>query len=337
MKIAIARLRSYSVYREPLHDVSACDSFYENLRQYIAAHPEHEYLYYNFSFGAEPTRDVTAIARADVVIIPSEAEFTYFIPHRFHPKTVEKSHAHLAKLHPHLHGKPLILLRSDRADTPELYRTHTFANVSLGAIHTIDETEFPAGIHGMRYHFITDMPQWLMAEAPRQYDFAYWGSDKRKGITGQDSGDTRHEMLRRVYRNSDIASLFVGYSRNITPQHKWLRSIDLIPLLFTARATICYNWMSTTEITARYVEAVACGMIPFVWHEYDTTNKIVAYEWQRIRSYEELREKLLQLRDADIYARKMHDVRDALLQILPTREEYFRLFESKLSRILKAL
>lgn len=337
MKIAIARLRSYSVYREPLQDVSACDSFYENLRRFITAHPEHQYFYYNFSFGETPTRDVSAIAQADAIIIPSEAEFTYFIPHRFHPKTVEKSHAHVAKLYPHVAGKSLILLRSDRADTPDLYRTRTFANVPLGAVHVIDETEFPAGIHGMRYHFITEMPQLCAPTLARQYDFAYWGSDKRKDMTGQDSGDQRHVMLKQIHRDAEIQSLFIGYTRNVTPQYKWLRSLDLIPLLHTARATICYNWMSMTDITARYVEAVACGVIPFVWHEYDINHTLVAYPWQRIHTYDELREKLRRLRDVHTYTHALEMVQAALLRVLPSRDEYYRMFETKLLHIIQSI
>jgi hypothetical protein len=43
------------------------------------------------------------------------------------------------------------------------------------------------------------------------------------------------------------------------------------------------------------------------------------------------------LRDPQVYARDMQDVRDGLLRILPSRAEYYRLFESKLTDILKAL
>ena len=291
MNIAIARLRSQSLYREPLHDQSANDSFYENLRRFIVRHPEHTYRYYNFSFTDTPTRDITAIADADVIVIPSEAEFTYFIPHRFHPKVMARSQQHVDALRPYVVNKPLILLRSDRCDDAHLYRTHTFAGVPLGDIHTIDETEFPAGIHGMRFHFIRGV-RTVVDDVPRIYDFAYWGSDKRKTIGGVESGDQRHVMLARVHRDVDLRSVFVGYTRNVKPQHRWTQTIDLVPLLRASRATICYNWFSKTDITARYVEAIACGMIPFVWHEYDIENKLVAYNWQRVQSFDEYKQKL---------------------------------------------
>ena len=45
---------------------------------------------------------------------------------------------------------------------------------------TIDEIDFPANIHGMKYHFIQTLknPLAQMMGAPKDRDFAYWGRMK---------------------------------------------------------------------------------------------------------------------------------------------------------------
>ena len=73
MKICIARLRSGDNFIEPLNHIM--DSFYYLLREFKNKHPEHEFTYYNFGFNQKPVRNVEAVERADVIIIPTEAEF----------------------------------------------------------------------------------------------------------------------------------------------------------------------------------------------------------------------------------------------------------------------
>ena len=114
MKICIARLRSGDNFVEPLNQIM--DSFYYLLREYKAKHPEHEFTYYNFGFNQKPVRDVAAVEAADVVIIPSEAEFTYHTPGSIHTLDLAKSNAKVKEVKPYFNNKRVILLRSDRRE-----------------------------------------------------------------------------------------------------------------------------------------------------------------------------------------------------------------------------
>ena len=49
MKITIARLRSGTNYKEPLHDIM--DSFYDLYRRYMEENTQHTYGVYNFGWG----------------------------------------------------------------------------------------------------------------------------------------------------------------------------------------------------------------------------------------------------------------------------------------------
>lgn len=281
MKICIARLRSGSNYVEPLNDIM--DSFYELLKVFRDRHPEHQFLYYNFGFNQKPMRDAKAIAEADVIIIPSEAEFTYHIPGAIHTLDLKKSNLLLDDVRPFFNGKKVIILRSDRRDDEELYRTKVFPGIDI-TYSTIDECDFKGNVHGMKYHFIKRTNS--LFDTEKRYDFAYWGSDKRKTIDGQLSGDTRHLVLKHI-KKSDMASFFIGRFYGFDRDMKWGKMKDILPYLRASRSTLCFNWMDSKATTSRYIEAVACGMIPFVWQDYDSTGIYHIQDWQRIRSHEE--------------------------------------------------
>ena len=70
------------------------------------------------------------------------------------PKDLAKSESHMEKIRPYFEGKRVIIFRSDRGDTKELYENETFKGVKLKSIDIIDETDFSGNIHGMKYHFI---------------------------------------------------------------------------------------------------------------------------------------------------------------------------------------
>ena len=53
--------------------------------------------------------------------------------------------------HPYFEGKDVIMWRSDRGDTEELYRSFL---PGIKNFTTIDEIDFSGNIHGMKYHFI---------------------------------------------------------------------------------------------------------------------------------------------------------------------------------------
>lgn len=284
MKICIARLRSGANYVEPLNDIM--DSFYELLKVYRARHPEHEFSFYNFGFGQKHTRDVLAIEQADVIIIPSEAEFKYHIPGAIHTLDIKKSNQLLDDARPYFENKKVILLRSDRRDDEELYRTKVFPNQNI-TYETIDECDF-GNVHGMKYHFIKRTNP--LFEIEKSIDFCYWGSDKRKTIDGQLSGDVRHIVLKQI-KKSDLNTFFIGLFYGFDRDMKWGKMKEILPHLRASRSTLCFNWMDSKATTSRYIEAVACGMIPFVWQDYDSTGIYEIQDWQRVESYEDFVDK----------------------------------------------
>lgn len=326
MKICIARLRSGANYTVPLQHIM--DSFFQLLRTYVHAHPEHEWNYYNFGFGMKPQRNIDAIKNSDIIIIPSEAEFTYWIPHNMHPMDLKKSNDHLDAIKPYMEGKQVIILRSDRRDDEELYRTKVFPGINI-TYKTIDEIDF-GNIHGMKYHFIK--AETRLFETDRFNDFIYWGSDKRKTVDGTLSGDVRHVILKQIYK-SDLNSAFIGRFYGFKRDEKWMKMQDLIPYLLASRSTICFNWMDSKATTSRYVEAVACGVYPFVWKDYDCENSFVATDWQRVESFEEYLDKYEQLK-YDVDGAHFSAVKEKLLEKIKTPQEYYDQFEGLLNAMV---
>lgn len=327
-RIAICRLRQRVSYERPLTTI--LDSFYECLLNFIQQNRQHEYSFYNFAFPSlldvKPNRDVRAISRADVVIIPTEAEFTYWTPGKLHPLDVARSNKNLRQVRRAISGKRIILLRSDRADSVELYRKHTFPRVKA-SYKTIDEDDFPLGIHGMKYHFIKQL---RISSGKREVDFAYWGSDKRKLPGGALSLDDRHKALRTIQR-SELSSLFWGRITGISPYQKWQKQFaDLVPHLMQCRSTLCFNWLDQKAVTARYAEALGCGIFPFVWRTYDSTNRVVADPWQRINEPDELLERV----HHRSFNRRLREIEHHYADRLPTLDEYKAAFAERLQRLI---
>lgn len=318
MKICIARLRSGSNYIEPLNDIN--DSFYELLKIYKERHTEHEFTYYNFGFSQKPMRDVRAVAEADIIIIPSEAEFTYHIPGAIHSLDLKRSNELLEDVKPYFNNKKVIILRSDRRDDEELYRTKVFTDLNI-TYETIDEIDF-GNVHGMKYHFIQRTNP--LFEAEKRYDFCYWGSDKRKTIDGKLSGDTRHVILKQI-KNSDLNTFFIGRFYGFDRDMKWGKMKDILYYLRSSRSTLCFNWMDSKATTSRYIEAVACGMIPFVWQDYDSTGIYEIQDWQRVESYDDFIDKTKRF----LYNKEMfEEVEYNLTQFcIMTPQQYYERFE----------
>ena len=157
MKITIARLRSNVKYNGPLETV--LDSFFENYVKWMKINPQHEYRTYNVSFGSErPKRTPENIEWADIIVIPSDSEFRYHGELQMNPKDLAKSESHMEKIIPFFEGKTVIMWRSDRGDTEELYRSFI---PNIKKFVTIDEIDFPGNIHGMKYHFIQTLKNQL--------------------------------------------------------------------------------------------------------------------------------------------------------------------------------
>jgi len=321
MKITIARLRSNVKYNGPLETV--LDSFFENYVRWMRANPQHKYDTYNVSFNqSRPQRTPETIKWADTIVIPSDSEFRYHGELQMNPKDLAKSESHIEKIAPYFEGKNVIMFRSDRGDTEELYRSFL---PGIKNFTTIDEVDFSGNIHGMKYHFIQTLKNPLadMMGTEKTIDFAYWGRMKH--------GNDREKTIRQIYR-SELSTVMVGgFPSGVKRQSAWIKDWkELYPLLEPARCTLCFNWIDQTATTSRYPEALSVGIIPFVWRDYDSTNTYMIDDWQRITSPEELVEKALLLRNQDFFEKKLEEFRANYSKVLLSQDNYFELFSKKM-------
>ena len=256
MKLTITRLRSGTNYKTPLHDIM--DSFYELYKEYMQKNPQHSYGVCNFGWGAANRKKMDDILDADVVIIPSENEFFQHIKGYVDPRHKERSDEFVKQIGEQLAKKHVIIMRSDRADSEELYRTRVFKDQPIGQFSIFDEMDIPGGLHGMKYHFIKEnMPFDMFGESEKQYDFIYWGCDKRKLIDNVESGDERHLVFKRIKKEGILNSYFIGKYNAIVPDKKIDSMYNLLPILKQGKSTLCFNWLDPVATTSRYHEALA--------------------------------------------------------------------------------
>ena len=291
MKITIARIRSNVTYHGPLETV--LDSFFENYVKWRDSNPQHEYDTYNVSFNNDrPKRTPETIKWADVIVIPSDSEFRYHGELQMNPKDLAKSESHMEQIRPYFEDKTVIMFRSDRGDTEELYRNETLKSVNLKSFHTIDETDFSGNIHGMKYHFLQELQSRVLIPADKTIDFGYWGKMKPS------EKNEREKTIRQIYKDKNISTMLVGgFPSGVKRQSKWIKDWKkLFFLVEPSRSTLCFNWKDPTATTSRYPEALSVGIVPFVWKDYDINNTYLIDDFQRVNSFEELKEKVLTLR-----------------------------------------
>ena len=324
MNITIARLRSFVKYEGPLETV--LDSFFENYVKWMKDHPEHNYDTYNCSFdGTRPKRTPETIEWADVIVIPSDSEFRYHGELQMNPKDLAKSQSHIEKIAPYFEGKTVIMFRSDRGDTEELYRSFL---PNIKNFITIDEVDFSGNIHGMKYHFIQRLKNPLseMMFDGKSIDFGYWGRMKH--------GNDREKTIRQIYRSELSTVMIGGFPSGIQRQSKWIKDWNkLYPMLEPARATLCFNWLDETATTSRYPEALSIGIVPFVWQNYDINNTYNIDPWQRVNTSEEFIEKTLMLRDESFREQKLEEFRNNYMKVLLSEDEYFLEFSKRMDEV----
>lgn len=324
-KITIARLRSGINYKGPLLDIM--DSFCY-LYSIFQSKNDFNYGYYNFGFNKAHRRKADDMPDSDIIIIPSENEFHYHIPNYIDPKNLEKSDTAIKEhILPHIKGKHIIIFRSDRGDTAELYKEKVFNNIDC-KISVLDETDIPGNLHALKYHFIRDLRP---DTSKKNIRFAYWGTEKRKDVGGKDSGDERHNILKDIQDGEGrFNTRFYGRFSRVKRDEKSVPMKELVPVLSNTQFTLCFNWKSNTATTSRYHEAIACNVIPMVWKDYDSTGILVKDDWQRVSSAEELHEKMTD----DNYKNKIHSIQKSYTDGLLTKEQIYDTFESKLLKII---
>ena len=275
--------------------------------------PQHNYNTYNLSFGNErPKRTPETVKWADIIIIPSEAEFRYHGELQMNPKDLAKSEMHMKKIRPYFEDKSVIMFRSDRGDTEGLYRGETLKGVNLKSFHIIDEIDFSGNIHGMKYHFIQKLKSSVLLPSTKTIDFSYWGKMK------QSEKNERQKTIRQIYRDKEISTKLIGgFPSGVVRDSKWIKDWNkLFPLLEPSRSTLCFNWIDPTATTSRYPEALSIGMIPFVWRDYDINNTYNIDDYQRVSSFGDLKERILQLRDETVFKQTLELVRTNYKQVL---------------------
>ena len=324
MKITIARIRSNVTYHGPLETV--LDSFFENYVKWRDNNPQHEYDTYNVSFNnARPKRTPETIKWADVIVIPSDSEFRYHGELQMNPKDLAKSESHMEQIRPYFEDKTIIMFRSDRGDTEELYRNETLKGVNLKSFHTIDEIDFSGNIHGMKYHFLQELQSSVLMPADKTIDFGYWGKMKPS------EKNEREKTIRQIYRDKDISTMLVGgFPSGVQRQSKWVKDWKkLFFMIEPSRSTLCFNWKDPTATTSRYPEALSVGIVPFVWKDYDINNTYLIDDFQRVNSFEELKEKVLTLRKN--CGTLVKEYRNNYKKVLLSEEEYLKLFSEKMN------
>jgi len=326
-KITIARLRSGVNYKRPLDHI--IDSFCYLLKRFQIKNSEFNYGVYNFGYDKAHRRKADDIPDSDIIIIPSENEFHYHIPNYIDPKNLEKSNTAIKEHFKDLKNKHIIILRSDRGDDENLYRNYTFKDNPIGKVSILDETDIPGNIHQLKYHFIKDeIPD---NETNRPFLFSYWGTEKRRDVGGVVSGDNRHEVLKEIQNGMGrYYTRFIGRFSTVKRDMKSDTMRNILPILNQSKYTLCFNWKDNKATTSRYHEALACGIIPMVYKDYDSTGILVKDDWQRVESAEELHQKIM---NSD-YFTKYTQIHNAYKQSLLTKDQIYDTFESTLFRII---
>lgn len=333
MNICFARLRNVSHFKDYLEDM--LDSFYFLIKEYIHEHPEHNYSFFNISLNSwdKPTADYESIKNADVVVIPSEGEFSWHIKNNMHTFDVAKSKAKIDEISKYIEGKDIIFLRSDRGDTEDLYRNHTFPNIKLGKFLFIDETDFPGNVHALKYYFIEDWKKLNNWDCSRKYRFfSYWGASNKVKvpITNENTGDLRHKYLGSIKKHWENKAFIIG--RYPFKDMKFNRNFKkIIPYVDTAETTLCWNWMDPKATTSRYCEAIGLEIIPYVWENYDVENSYGEIPEQRISKlevfYDAVENKKLEFAD----------IKNNFLKTIVPKKRYAEMFYDYMNRSLNQL
>ena len=380
-KIIITRLRSSEYYKgEPLNHI--VDSMYHLLDNFIEKIDTWPYKMdtHNCSLPSREKnrygiRDYQSVTDSDVLIIPSEAEFAYNIYGRISNFQMGRTWGLVQYLREALleNVKPrkVIILSSDKADTIELYRDKVFNMIPELKFYRLDESEFPGGIHHLKYLNIRK----LNLDTTKKKDFGYWGTSKRFKIdmtsdmrdykvkdyflngrvvkygtegcelktkfveplfVGKESKDERHTILKEI-NESDITNNMIGYFDGFKYTHKFDKNMTkILPYIAECNATLCFNWPGQEEhLTSRYNEALGCDVIPLVWKDYDCNNQLVYSDWQRCYSFEDIQKKCLELSNNSVRLKHLNNIKNKYLKVTKPLEYYEDSFNQKLMEILK--
>ena len=337
-KITIARLRSGVNYKQPLDHI--LDSYYYLLERFHKEDKQFMWGFYNFGFNAANRRIADDIPSSDIIIIPSENEFHYHIKDEngkstyIDPKNLQRSDDAIKEhILPHIKNKHIVILRSDRGDDERLYREKTFKNLPVRKVSILDETDIPGNVHQLKYHFIRDyIKQRKFNEKSKPLKFCYFGTEKRNDDKGK-TDDERHIVLKEIYNGEGTYNTrFYGRFSNIKRNDKSRPMKKLIRTLLKTKFTLCFNWKDNKATTSRYHESIACGVIPMVYKDYDSTGILVKDDWQRVSSAKELMKKM-SISEVE-YKKKQQSILESYKQSLLTKDEIYDTFKKRFFEII---
>ena len=337
-KIIIARLRSGVNYKQPLDHI--LDSYYYLLERFHKEDKQFMWGFYNFGFNAANRRIANDVPTSDIIIIPSENEFHYHIKDDngkstyIDPKNLQRSDDAIKEhILPHIKNKHIVILRSDRGDDERLYREKTFKNLPVRKVSVLDETDIPGNVHQLKYHFIRDyIKQRKFNEKSKPLKFCYFGTEKRNDDKGK-TDDERHIVLKEIYNGAGTYNTrFYGRFSNIKRNDKSRPMKKLIRTLLKTKFTLCFNWKDNKATTSRYHESIACGVIPMVYKDYDSTGILVKDDWQRVSSAKELMKKM-SISEVE-YKKKQQSILESYKQSLLTKDEIYDTFKNRFFEII---
>jgi hypothetical protein len=247
MNIAIFSLRNKIKYDKLMYNIGGMDIFSICLKHFVENNKKHNFSYYNFTFGDIVPTDKRALKNSDVIIIPAIKEFLYFTG-AIHGEYCKRTQLQLRALYRYLRNKHLIMLSIDTAVHKELLMDYSFeGKVKPASFYEISSNDFEMGLQGLRYHFIKASLKdgktsfSLFDTSEKEYDFIYWGSDKRRGVEGR-SEDNRHEVIRDIQASNKIKTFIAGrwpkYTK-INVDIKWQPMRELAVTLQKGITTIC--------------------------------------------------------------------------------------------------
>ena len=97
---------------------------------------------------------------------------------------------------------------------------------------------------------------------------------------------------------------------------------------------MCFNWKDPAATTSRYVEALAIGMIPFVYKNYDENNTYNIDDWQRVNDFEDFQAKINILKDPTAMDFLLSQYRKNYEEVLLSKNEYYEKFSYKMNRAI---
>ena len=380
-KVVITRLRSTEYYTGPKLKL-LIEAIYQVLDKFVENNEDiYDIDTHNCSIPSREkkrsnVRDYQRLTDADVVVIPSEIEFAYNIYGRIGNFMMSRSWIRIRHIRNAFLKNPkprkIIIISSDQGDTIELYRDKVFKDIPNLTFYRLDESEFPAGIHHLRYVSINE----LNIDKTKKVDFCYWGTSKRLKVdptsdlrdynvkdyltseglpsrrgdpdtawrtvfteplyVGKVSEDVRHKILKQIYIDDTITNNMIGYFDGFKYTHKFEKEfIKILPQIAESKYTLCFNWPGADKfLTARYNESLACDTLPLVWQNYDCDNQLVLDDRQRMFSFDDIRKTITETTD-EYRVEWLASIKEKYDKVAMPSTYYEMVFDEKLTRLIE--